>query len=708
MDLHIYALLKSALYGFHYSGNYVKGKSYKKNSVVTKGATLYISKKHTQGTPGVSSDWEIFLDVSQATEEVEELIVELQKTNTESKYIQKAVKDQGDKAEKQGNKAEAQGIEAEKQGLRAEKVGLEALENSEKASVSAELASASAKVAEESGKKALEAYDAVESSLDEYKDSLDNFGHRGLYGEQVHYKKNNEVLYEGQTYRALKDNFGAVPSESTKDTWQLVSARGERGKDGKDGKQGIQGVRGEKGEKGLKGDKGDRGEKGEKGDKGDKGDPGKDAEGGGGAVEIEPMSPREPISKYPEGTSVFSLPVGAGGLQGEWADLLGIAVGSGRFAQFGVTVTTYRRNGGKAGTQYIEGFRQNVPNPENSYPVFFTRSSEDDSVGWVGFSDLRGITEIDGNKPDSGGNIRLNLPEVKDDLAFGVYAIAEREEGEFSVYNTAIGRFAKSTVKSTSLGSGAESSKSSVSLGAETSSVDFSVATGLGAESNVLGGVATGYESKVTEMMGIAIGSRALSGHDYSHAIGSNAETTKRYQTVLGSILHEEVYTPGTFVGKGADYAELFEWLDGNPNNEERLGRFVALKDGDKIGYAEEGDDILGIVSASPMVLGDSFELHWEGAYVKDRWGRYLRDENGEFIESHSYDPDREYVSRTERPEWDAVGLLGKLYVQDDGTCVVNGYAKPGKDGIATKGERGEGYRVIERYSTDVVRVLVK
>ncbi|QZN78945.1 hypothetical protein K5K90_25830 [Paenibacillus sp. DR312] len=38
------------------------------------------------------------------------------------------------------------------------------------------------------------------------------------------------------------------------------------------------------------------------------------------------------------------------------------------------------------------------------------------------------------------------------------------------------------------------------------------------------------------------------------------------------------------------------------------------------------------------------------------------------------YDPLQTYVSRLERPEWVAVGMMGKHLIRDDGTCRENGY----------------------------------
>lgn len=48
------------------------------------------------------------------------------------------------------------------------------------------------------------------------------------------------------------------------------------------------------------------------------------------------------------------------------------------------------------------------------------------------------------------------------------------------------------------------------------------------------------------------------------------------------------------------------------------------------------------------------------------------------------WDATKEYIPRSQRPEWVAVGLLGKLLLRDDGTCEVNGYCKPNDEGIGT------------------------
>jgi hypothetical protein len=119
-------------------------------------------------------------------------------------------------------------------------------------------------------------------------------------------------------------------------------------------------------------------------------------------------------------------------------------------------------------------------------------------------------------------------------------------------------------------------------------------------------------------------------------------------------------YADGSWNGGGADYAEYFEWQDGNPDNEDRRGYSVSLIN-DKIKIAEEGDIPFGVVSGNPSVVGDDAPIKWVGKYLKDDFGSYIRDENGYRILNPEYDEDAEYISREARSEWSTIGLMGKL-----------------------------------------------
>lgn len=196
------------------------------------------------------------------------------------------------------------------------------------------------------------------------------------------------------------------------------------------------------------------------------------------------------------------------------------------------------------------------------------------------------------------------------------------------------------------------------------------------------------------------------------------------------------VYSNSTYKSSGADYAEFFQWFDDNPNNEDRVGLFVTL-DGEKIRLAEPEDDyILGIVSGCPSILGDVYDDNWKGMYETDIYGRPIFEEvevpaetmevpdpeNPEqtitkvICKAHkeirqklnpNYDPTQEYIPRSERPEWDAVGMMGKLVVIDDGTCKGNGWCTVGNGGIATNSEKRTKYRVMARLDKTHVKIMI-
>lgn len=198
-------------------------------------------------------------------------------------------------------------------------------------------------------------------------------------------------------------------------------------------------------------------------------------------------------------------------------------------------------------------------------------------------------------------------------------------------------------------------------------------------------------------------------------------------------VAHNAVFG-GNYNSSGADYAELFEWMDGNQQNEDRAGLFVTME-GEKIRLADPGDDfILGIVSGNPSVVGDVYDDQWQGMFMRDIFGRTVMEiqdfpeetmeihgENGkmEIVElrpasrelapktNPDYDKTIKYLPRTQRPEWDPVGLMGKLVAVDDGTCQVNGWCTVGTGGMATASTEKTRYRVMERLDNTHIRVLL-
>lgn len=232
----------------------------------------------------------------------------------------------------------------------------------------------------------------------------------------------------------------------------------------------------------------------------------------------------------------------------------------------------------------------------------------------------------------------------------------------------------------------------------------------------------------------------ALSG---AHIMGQYGDANASYAWFLANgtsigakglatkiLSNGQVFSDGAYASTGADYAEMFEWADGNPNNEDRVGYFVAFDEEhpDKIRIANSSDDyIVGIVSANPTVIGDNADMHWKGRWLTDEWGRRKYEEvtvpavmDGDVIviPEHTitqgvvnpdWDPSTDYVPREQRSEWSPIGLMGKLLVGDDGTCIPGKYCKCGENGVGTRSDsRVDGYRVLKRISKNQVLVLVK
>ena len=215
----------------------------------------------------------------------------------------------------------------------------------------------------------------------------------------------------------------------------------------------------------------------------------------------------------------------------------------------------------------------------------------------------------------------------------------------------------------------------------------------------------------------------------YQHIVGNGTKTGRSNSHTLD--WQGNAVFAGTVSNSGADYAEYFEWLDENDNVDDRVGYIVTLE-GNKIKFANSEDDVLGIVSGTATVLGDNAEWEWQGKYLKDEFGRKIIDwveykstttiynDDGTSKEKEislgffpeprinpAYNENEEYVNRYWRPEWDAVGLMGKLFVRDNGSCQVGGYVKP-DNGIAIPSAEKTNMRVLKRVNDNVIQVLLK
>lgn len=221
-----------------------------------------------------------------------------------------------------------------------------------------------------------------------------------------------------------------------------------------------------------------------------------------------------------------------------------------------------------------------------------------------------------------------------------------------------------------------------------------------------------GSENHVTADYQAVIGHRAKQNRTSSEGAGilfniGNAPSSgvANQSSAMQVDFSGNVYAGGAYKTIGADYAEYFEWLDGNVDNQDRIGLFVTL-DGDKIKLANKDDYILGVISANPSIVGNSAELDWHDKYKTDVYGRLIYDESHNPIVSKNYNDTLEYVPRGARKEYSKVSLLGQLVVQDDGTCEVNGYCTASVNGVATKSD--SGYRVIKRIDETHIKIILK
>ncbi|WP_161785243.1 peptidase G2 autoproteolytic cleavage domain-containing protein [Bacillus clarus] len=263
----------------------------------------------------------------------------------------------------------------------------------------------------------------------------------------------------------------------------------------------------------------------------------------------------------------------------------------------------------------------------------------------------------------------------------------------------------------------------------------YSHAEGFSTLSSGLASHAEGWHTTANRLASHAEGMDTASNLPGSHIMGRFGVTTDNYSWHLANgtsltnlSLAAKILNNGRgiadngWIAGNADYAEMFETVDRKPIG---FGYFVTLE-GKKIRKVKTTDEyILGIVTANPAFLADSGELRWKGKYVTDEWGRVQyhnvvipveKDKDGNVIIPErtekqpilnpDWDHTREYIPRSNRSEWEKVGLFGKLRVRDDGRCQVNGYCKPNADGIATDSHKG--YRVMERIGPNQILILFR
>lgn len=136
-----------------------------------------------------------------------------------------------------------------------------------------------------------------------------------------------------------------------------------------------------------------------------------------------------------------------------------------------------------------------------------------------------------------------------------------------------------------------------------------------------------------------------------------------------------------TVISPNADYAEVGEWSDGNPDGENRLGYFVSIAEvGDntiKIRKATSEDDVRGVSVYNPAFSGNA---------SKDKYGA-----DGELL-----------------PQYNYIGVMGIVQTIDNGRCAVGGRCMPDDEGTAIPSTNNMGYAVLERVDSRHVLIAVE
>lgn len=283
-----------------------------------------------------------------------------------------------------------------------------------------------------------------------------------------------------------------------------------------------------------------------------------------------------------------------------------------------------------------------------------------------------------------------------------------------------------------------------------------------------------GRNNKINARHSATIGSRGCTvSHAYSVALGGGSQTRGSFSLVIGATTTDTANVANNRIrldataGQGiasvswitgtADFAEFFEWLDKNTNNENRFGYFVSLVD-DKVEIGNS--NVIGIVSAAPGFIGDAAELTWSDMFLKDEWGREIIlnykkytwnqdgkilsifvNESGEKFSEHpgpsfpngvkfdeeipvdalvedytssklnpNYDPKKEYIPRAQRKEWAAIGLLGKISVRT-AEPITGKSIDVNAQGLAINGTKYNVLSTIREHSDSqygIVRVFFK
>lgn len=188
-------------------------------------------------------------------------------------------------------------------------------------------------------------------------------------------------------------------------------------------------------------------------------------------------------------------------------------------------------------------------------------------------------------------------------------------------------------------------------------------------------------------------------------------------------------------------FSEMYEWAV-VPENTSRLGKFVQFDEHEpeKIRLCKNKKRIVGVTTVNSVIESDNpnewhlknlcneygdtylqkeklaigqkmYDQLEEFAFIKTQpWEHLIPITNPEFKDTE------QYVKRSNREEWIRVNLIGKVIVEDDGTCVAGEYCTPyegklkQKQGTVTHCDEDEPIKfyVLQRISEKTVMILNK
>ena len=277
----------------------------------------------------------------------------------------------------------------------------------------------------------------------------------------------------------------------------------------------------------------------------------------------------------------------------------------------------------------------------------------------------------------------------------------------------------KGGLSAASTGSGAIAQRSAViaSTGSSYAHSDRSWLAGVGAGSQAHGSRSAVINSLESETLPgsycqTIVNSRGVKSRgNYAFLMGYGQDGAKYSNTTIDmSSTSGNIKTKGT-VSSGQNFGDYAEYFESQSGQEIPNGYIVTL-DGRYIRKANSKDKPIGVISGTAgVILGDQM-FHHKDKFLKDEFGvtqtetelKEWQDDEGnwysEEVEVPIPNPDFDeiedaYVPRSERPEWNVVGLVGQVFTRIDSTVSVNDYIKPER-GIGTKDNNNGYYRVLE------------